>query len=148
LILRAFLLPLLGMLIAGPANGADGESQFKKLCGGCHKADGTGVPGFGPPLKDGLKPMLETGGGTSYVAYVLIGGLSGPIESMGKRYSGVMPSFAAQSDETLLAVLTHVVGTLNGFTPPDASALASARADKPTPKANHDRREKLLGAGA
>ena len=74
--------------------------------------------------------------------------MRGAIKSMGKRYNGVMPSFAGQEDETLLAVLGHVVGTLNGGTAPDAAMLAAARAEKPTPDGNHALREELLGPGA
>jgi mono/diheme cytochrome c family protein len=148
LILRLLVAALLLIPLARPADAASGQDQFKRLCSGCHKADGTGVPGFGPPLKEGLKPILAAPRGTEYVVHIVIGGLTGSIVSMGKRFNGVMPSFAGQSDETLLAVLEHVVGTLNGAAPPDAAMLVAARTAKPRPKANHELRQELLGPGA
>lgn len=136
---------LLALLAAAPAVATDGPQLFRQHCAGCHKADGTGVPGFGPSLTEGIKPILGDPRGVDYLAQVLVGGLKGPIESVGKRYNGVMPAFGGQSDETLQALLGHVVGTLNGGTPPDAATLAAARAEAPTPAATHALRQELLG---
>lgn len=141
------LAALLAMLVATPALAADGAERFAKLCAGCHKADGTGVPGFGPPLKGGLAPILATADGTDYVVRVVLNGMRGPIESLGKRYNGVMPAFAAHPDETIVAVLGHVVGTLNGATPPGEATVEAERKARLTPDQVHALRAQIL-AGA
>jgi mono/diheme cytochrome c family protein len=139
------LAALLAMLLATPAIAADGAERFQRLCAGCHKADGTGVPGFGPPLRGGLAPILARPEGTDYVVRVLLNGMRGPIESLGKRYNGVMPSFAAHPDETIVAVLAHVVGTLNGAAPPGAAMVAQARAEPLGPDRVHALRGQIIG---
>lgn len=137
----------LGLLGALPVSADEGAALFAKHCGGCHKADATGVPGFGPSLRDGLEPILARPDGADYVLRVVLHGLKGPIESNGRRYNGVMPSFAVQPDETLQALLAHVLETLHGLPAPDDAALAAARAVPLTPDEVHGLRARLL-AGA
>jgi mono/diheme cytochrome c family protein len=131
--------------LAGPALADSGADRFAKLCAGCHKADGTGVPGFGPPLKGGLAPILAKPGGIDYVVRVLLNGMTGPISSMGKTYNGAMPAFAAHPDDTIAAVLDHVVGTLNGAEPPDAADVAAWRSSPLSPDKVTALRGQVLG---
>lgn len=137
----------LGALVALPAAAEDAAALFAKHCGGCHKADATGVPGFGPSLRDGLAPVLARPDGADYVLRVVVNGLKGPIESNGRRYNGVMPSFAAQPDETVQALLGYLLGTLHGLPVPGPAAVAAARAAPMPPDAVHALRAHML-AGA
>jgi len=71
---------------------------------------------------------------------VVTHGMTGPITVNGQRYTGAMPSFAAQmDDEALAAVLNHVVTSFNGDSLPEGhqpfspAELAEARAEKLAP---------------
>lgn len=137
----------LALLAALPARGEDGAALFGRHCAGCHKADASGVPGFGPSLRDGLEPILARSGGVDYIVRVVLNGLKGPIESNGRRYNGVMPSFAVQPDETVQALLAHLLDTLHGLAAPDGATIAAARASPLTPDEVHALRARVL-AGA
>lgn len=137
----------LALLAALPVRGDAGTALFAKHCGGCHKADASGVPGFGPSLRDGLEPVLARPDGADYILRVVLNGLKGPIESAGRRYNGVMPAFAAQPDETVQALLEHLLDTLHGLPAPDGAAIAAARAAPLTPDEVHALRARVL-AGA
>jgi mono/diheme cytochrome c family protein len=137
----------LALVAALPAWGEDGAALFAKHCAGCHKADASGVPGFGPSLRDGLAPVLARPDGADYVLRVVLNGLKGPIESAGRRYNGVMPAFAAQPDATIEALLAYLLDTLHGQPAPDGAAIAAARTAPLTPDQVHALRARVL-AGA
>lgn len=131
-----------------PVSAADGAALFARHCGGCHKADASGMPGFSPSLRDGLAPILARPQGAEYVLRVVLNGLKGPIESSGRRYNGVMPAFGAQPDETVQALLGHVLDTLHGLPAPDADAIAAARAVPLAPDEVHALRAHVLGGAS
>lgn len=144
----AVLRAALGLLAAGPATADDGAALFAHHCGGCHKADGSGMPGFAPSLREGLAPILARPEGVDYVLSVVLNGMHGPIESQGRRYNGVMPAAAALPDETLAALLGHLLGALHGLPAPDAAAIAAARAAPLAPGAVHELRARVLGGAS
>lgn len=131
---------------AAPAVAADGASLFQSQCSVCHQPKGQGVAGQFPPLagnhdlfRDRLLPV-----------YVLLNGLSGPIDVDGKAYNGQMPSMAHLSDAEIAAVVNHVRSAWGnahlappGFAAVDAATVEQLRAKPMTPDAVRVYRDKL-----
>ncbi len=136
--MRALLASLM-CITALPAGAADGAALFSTHCTACHQPGGVGVPGLAPPLAGTLGERLKIAG-RGYLPRVVTHGMTGPITVNGQRYTGSMPSFAAQmDDEALAAVLNHVVTSFNGDSLPEGhqpfspAELAEARAEKLAP---------------
>ena len=71
----------------------------------CHQAQGQGVANQYPPLA-GSRWVI---GEAEVTRRILLHGLQGPIEVLGKTYNGNMPAFARQlSDEQIAAVITYI----------------------------------------
>ena len=121
-------------LLTAPALADGGRALFDDNCSGCHQIGGVGSPGLAPPLAD---PALFGAFGesaTTYVAGVLLEGLSGKIEAKGETYTGLaMPSQTWMTDEELADLANYVLGELNGLDVRlTASALARMRAKAPS----------------
>jgi len=84
-----------------------GASAYQTHCQACHQADGSGLRGAFPPLKDNPR----VGGDGSYVVEVILGGQSGPLEVAGVQYNGVMPPMHYLSDDDIVNIAAHVVNT-------------------------------------
>jgi mono/diheme cytochrome c family protein len=83
---------------------AHGEKVYTAVCAGCHGADGKG-------LGDTFPPLAGAGGyygdGTNH-ARIIVHGLQGPIEVLGKAYNGAMPPQGGSlSDYDIAAVATY-----------------------------------------
>jgi mono/diheme cytochrome c family protein len=83
---------------------AAGGEVYGNVCAACHQADGQGQAGMYPPL---------AGAGGYYGspqdhARILVHGLNGEIEVLGKKYNGAMPAQGYMSDYELAAVATYV----------------------------------------
>lgn len=90
---------------AAPGSAANGGQLFAANCQACHQATGQGLAGVFPPLA-GSEWVL---GDEKVLAQILIHGLNGRIEVMGKTYQGAMPAFGTQlNDAEIAAVLTHI----------------------------------------
>lgn len=128
---------------AAPATTAtkvDGASLFQSQCSVCHQPNGQGVAGTFPPLagnhdlfRDRLLPV-----------YVLLNGMSGPIEAKGQSYNGAMPSMAHLSNAEIAAVVNYVRGAWGnaglrpaGMAAIDAATVKQLRAKPMTPQAVH-----------
>lgn len=59
-------------------------------CSACHLADGAGIPGAFPPLRNRLADIASLDGGRDYLITVVSFGLMGTIEVGGMQYFGVM----------------------------------------------------------
>lgn len=81
-----------------------GKGVYNQSCLACHQADGAGVAGAFPPLKN----SDWVAGDKNRLISVVINGLEGPIEVNGQQYNSVMPSQGFLSDEQIAAVLTYV----------------------------------------
>jgi len=82
-----------------------GEEVYGQICAVCHQANGEGVSGAFPPLA-GAGEYYGTG---ENQAYIIINGLSGEIEVLGKKYNGAMPGQGnVLSDYAIAAVGTYV----------------------------------------
>lgn len=123
-----------------PAHAADGKAVYESHCAACHQADGNGAVGLAPPLAGTLGGRLAAPNGRRYISGVVVNGLAGKLESRGVSYNGIMPSWAALTDEDLAAAVNYVLAAFNaGQVPADvapfaAGDFAQARNPKPAPK--------------
>ncbi|TCS35221.1 cytochrome c553 [Acetobacter aceti NBRC 14818] len=138
-----------GTAISGNAHAAaDGQQLYTANCSLCHQASAAGVVGQFPPLKDRIGTIASTPEGKAYVTHVLLNGLSGMIKAGGNPYMGYMPSFGAQSDENIAAILTYVASLSDVKPAPTFSAdeVKKERASSLTPAAVLEERNKLNAA--
>lgn len=138
-----------GLSLAGGARAADGQQLYNANCSLCHQVSGDGVVGQFPQLKGRIASIAGTPEGKTYVAHVLLNGLSGMIKAGGNSYMGYMPTFGAKSDDEIAAILTYVASL--GGTPSapafTADEIRNARtAGTLTPQAILDERTKLNAA--
>ncbi len=92
------------------AAGADldaGARAYQTHCQACHQADGSGLRGAFPPLKN--NPRV-TGDG-NYLVEVILSGKSGALEVDGVQYNGVMPPMQYLSDDDIVNITAHVIQT-------------------------------------
>ncbi len=107
----------------------DGDSRtmgwelFRTYCAACHGADGNGMNGLAPPLRE----SEYVSGPVEQVAAILLYGLSGPLEVNGVRYTtfGDMPGLAGNphlTDADIAAIIQYL---RNAFSraPLDATPL-------------------------
>lgn len=113
-----------------------GLALFEQHCVVCHQNGGEGAPGLAPRLAGNLAERAQKESGRAYLAQLAVSGMMGPIVSGGESFNSAMPTFAALSDEEIVAVLAYVLGDLNGvpaeqrITPQDV-AVARKRASSP-----------------
>lgn len=118
---------------AAGSDDVDGARVFASICAACHQSTGMGLAGAFPPL-DGS--AWVTGDGFRPAAIVLQG-LQGEIEVLGKTYNGVMPGYRDQlSDAEIAAVVSYIRSSWSNDAPPVDTATVAAM------------REKLAGTGA
>jgi len=99
-----------------------GKKVYESTCLACHQANGTGVPGMNPPLKQ-TKWVL---GGKDTLINIVLNGMDEEIEVDGEFYSNVMPPLAALSDQQIADVLTYVRNSFGN----KASAISEAEVKK------------------
>jgi mono/diheme cytochrome c family protein len=98
------LSPVFGQTRKTPASLAAGQNIYEQYCLSCHQADGTGVPGLNPPLK---QSDWVTGDKTRLIN-VILNGLQEEIEINGETYNNVMPAHDFLSDKEISDVLTFI----------------------------------------
>jgi mono/diheme cytochrome c family protein len=111
----SFLLALGGVI--SPVSRANdlGQKIFKERCVLCHQADAHGAAGVAPSLAGTLASYLGGADGKRYLAQILVSGMIGPIDTEGRKFSGLMPSFRADlSDAEIAATINYVLETYNG----------------------------------
>jgi len=109
-------IPLLALLGA-PAYAAEaGHTLFEQSCSGCHQTGGAGQSGLAPPVASQELWHAMDGKAETYLAGVLMGGLTGTIVSNGEPFVGLaMPPHDWLSDEEALAIADYVLNDLNGL---------------------------------
>jgi mono/diheme cytochrome c family protein len=129
------------LLHAVLASGCEGERgaarrareatvRFETYCAACHRLDGAGVEGGGPPLAG--SPWLQDP--PERLIRIVLHGLRGPIEVGARTYNREMPGFGGLfSDAEIAALLTFVRGRFCGAgaslpAPVTAAAVARVRA--------------------
>ena len=79
-------------------------------CAACHLADGGGIPGAFPKIRNRAALMAALDGGRDYLIAVVSSGLMGPVTADGMDYSGVMPGQqSAMSVDAIAAALNYLV---------------------------------------
>jgi len=126
-------LAALGLLGAGLAQ--DGARLYGQFCQGCHQPSGQGVPGAFPPLT-GLETFFKSPEGRSYLIWVTVYGLQGPLKVGTATYNGIMPGFAQLKDEEVAALLNHLGQSFGNKNPKafTAEEVKAARAKKLAPQ--------------
>lgn len=81
-----------------------GRTLYNMTCATCHHGDGGGLEGVAPPLA-GVDWVT---GPADRSARILLHGLSGPIEVLGKTYNLEMPAFGFMVDDQIAALLTYI----------------------------------------
>ena len=81
----------------------NGELLYKNYCSSCHKADGKGVAGNFPALKD----AKILGDGEKFIQ-VLLKGTAGEKASDGQQYNQRMASFSFLKDEEIAHIVNYV----------------------------------------
>lgn len=117
-----------------------GETIYAEQCSACHGKDGRGTGTQFPPLAGNRDLFIDR----LFPVYVVLHGLSGPIDVAGRRFNSVMPPFAHLSDAEIAAVINHVRtswgnGTLRpgGMQPIDAATVKKARGESMTAAGVH-----------
>ena len=107
---RTLLLMMLLFASSGmTAAYADGPNAvYDKNCALCHQRGGTGVSGQFPRLAGRVGAIAASDAGRRYLLDVLLFGMAGQVDVDHVLIVGVMPSFAALSDEELASVLNYV----------------------------------------
>ena len=97
---------LLPLALATPLAAQDGGQLYTLYCSACHAADGKGATGGTfPPLAE--SPWL--GGDPDRAVKVVLHGLHGPVDVLGKTYNLEMPPQGAMlPDDQIAAILTYV----------------------------------------
>ena len=105
-------------------------------CAACHLADGAGIPGAFPKIRNRAASIASLGGGREYLIAVVSSGLMGPITADGVSYSGVMPGQkGALQPDAIAAALNYLVADLADDQSNDV-ALFSAKEVVAAQKAN------------
>ena len=123
------LIPLLFSALALftlTVNGQSGPVLYQTYCSACHGAQGQGgAEGAAPPLAKSLWAQ----GDPDRMIKVVLHGLMGEIEVLGKEYNLVMPpQGAVLSDGQIAAILTHVRSLGNGGEKVSTDRVAAVRA--------------------
>lgn len=83
----------------------NGEKIYTQTCLPCHQADGSGVSGLNPPLKN--SPYVT--GESATLTGIVINGLTTGVEINGDAYTNPMPTFGSSlSDHEIADVLTYI----------------------------------------
>lgn len=141
-----------GVLAAGAAHAADGQASFLKHCSLCHQADGQGIPGTFPRLMGRAGQIASTPDGATFIAQVLLWGMSGTVTVDDLPVTGAMPGVAHLSDEELAGIVAYLVS--EGGAAADAETAFSAdvlkevrAAGRLTPAEVNARRQQLAETG-
>lgn len=93
---------------------AAGSRVYAARCAACHQADGRGMQGLAPPLRD----SEWVTGDPSRLVRVALHGLRGPIEVNGERWDLEMPAQKDLGDSDMSAVLTFLRRSFGHKSPP------------------------------
>jgi len=117
------LIASLFLLIACEEEPTDPEERFERLgqrvynsyCATCHGANGQGVQGAFPPLRETEWVVGDEG----RLIRLVLHGVGGEMEVLGETYNNVMIAHGFLSDQQIAAVLTHIRQNFGN----DASAI-------------------------
>ncbi len=104
-----------------------GKTVFQQTCASCHMADGAGLPGAFPPLKQSDYFKKAT---PAALVKIMDHGLTGEVTVNGQKFNSAMPA-QNLSDQEMSDVLNYVSVALNGgkaaFKPEQVKKLRAAK---------------------
>jgi mono/diheme cytochrome c family protein len=98
----------LAYMITVAAHADESGRVFDANCALCHQIGGVGLKGQFPRLARRVGDIAATTDGRRYLTEVVLFGMTGKIDVDGAPIIGVMPSFAALSDDDLASALNYV----------------------------------------
>jgi mono/diheme cytochrome c family protein len=117
------------------AYAGNGAQLFAQNCALCHQTGATGLAGQFPRLAGRVAAISSHPAGRAYLIDVLTYGLSGTIQVDDQEIVGVMPPFAALSDDVVADILSYVLtlGAAPQAVPPpfNEREIAAVRAKAP-----------------
>lgn len=117
--MRPFLFALLSL--TAPLSAQDGGQLYTTYCSACHGPDGQGVSAANSPPLSG-SPWIA--GPPDRAIKVVLHGLEGPLEILGKSYNLVMPpQGVVLPDDQIAAILTHVRSSFGNKEPSVSAGL-------------------------
>lgn len=103
-----------------------GERVYGSYCISCHQANGQGLPGTFPSLRQ--TTWVE--GDKGRLIRLTLNGMKGPLIVHGETYEGIMPMHGFLSDDQIAAVLTYVRSNFDNdadaITPEEVAAVRRA----------------------
>ena len=148
MIMRVAVFLIAALCFAAPAWAETGEMMFNEYCVGCHQVGGTGVPGEYPRLAGRVNKIASDPRGRTFLAQLMLTGMSGTISVDSRKILGIMPAFDNLKDAELAAILNYVV-SLEAHKGPafTVQSLTQARIGaKATPEQMAETRNNLAGA--
>ena len=110
-----------------------GQAAYLANCAACHQADGAGLAGAFPPLKDSSWIAKDP----QAALQTVLAGLNGKITVNGNDYNAVMPAMSHLGDADISAILNHVMDEFNDsdvrFTPAQVAAARKSIAGASDP---------------
>ena len=112
------------------------ESAYA-LCAACHLADGAGIPGAFPPIRNRTAEIAKLAGGRDYLITAVSSGLVGTIDVGGQLYAGAMPgNRALLPPETIAEAINYSIfqllddpGSAAGIAPVTTTEVEAIQAD-------------------
>lgn len=87
----------------------DAAQAYATNCAGCHQPEGKGLAGAFPPLANNPALVRDP----TYVARVVLFGLSGEIQMGDATFNSTMPPVAHLDDATVAALVNYLLQTFN-----------------------------------
>ena len=118
------------LTVAEKAQFEEGKGLYLSTCGTCHQLNGLGLDGLAPPLAE----SEWVNGPAERLIRIVLHGVRGPIEVIGRRYDMEMPGLGAMDDAQLAAMITYVRrewdNTGSPVTAEDVAKVRKATADR------------------
>lgn len=106
-----------------------GSTLYAVVCAACHQVDGRGLEGLAPPLLDSEWVL----GPSTRPVRIVLHGVRGPIQVLGKTHTGDMPPLGVLPDDQIAAILTYVRRawghTASPVTPEEVKSIRTATAE-------------------
>jgi hypothetical protein len=98
--------PTVAAIVATESYSADAYAT----CLACHLADGVGVPGAFPPIRNRTTTIASLDGGRNYLITAISFGLMGQIDVGGTQYFGIMPgNKGLMTEDAIASALNYLV---------------------------------------
>ena len=88
----------------------NGKEAYERVCVTCHQAEGSGIAGVFPPLKNS-----EWTTNSKVLANIILRGVSGTIYVQDVRYASAMQGFSKElTDQEIVSIIQYIQEDING----------------------------------